>query len=327
MSDSQGADEPRKFRILSLDGGGIKGAFTASTLALLERETNCRAVEHFDLITGTSTGGILAIGLSLGFSASELLQFYVERGPEIFPSTGLRSRLGWLRQIFGPKHSHEVLRRALADRLGERLFGEAQCRLAIPTYDAVTGRVYIMKTAHQPRALFDVDALAVDVALATSAAPTYFQAAVFPAHLGASYVDGGVWANCPAMVGVTEAIAFLGQQARDIDVLSIGTTFQPFNIASQRGAGAAGWNVGIIQLMFEAQVEAARAQAKLIAGGFHRIDATVMQGEFALDRADADTIERLAIRGHAEASRRENLDVVRTRFLDGRKAAPYTKYR
>ena len=233
------------FRILSLDGGGIKGAFSASVLAMLEEDTGHRVVDHFDLIAGTSTGGILAIGLGLGMPARDILKFYADKGPTIFPGTSLVTRTrGFLRQLFRPKHSHEVLRQALTEVLGTRKFGESQCRLVIPTYDAVAGRIFVMKTAHHERFKYDIDAPAVDVALAASAAPTYFAAAPFPEHHHASYVDGGVWANCPALVGVTEAVGFLGQRLEDIDVLSIGCTTTPFNIAQHADSGIAQWNAG-----------------------------------------------------------------------------------
>ena len=78
-----------RFRILSLDGGGIKGAFSAAALAVLEETTGHRCVDHFDLISGTSTGGIIAIGLGLGLSARAIADFYQEQGPIIFPNTSL----------------------------------------------------------------------------------------------------------------------------------------------------------------------------------------------------------------------------------------------
>lgn len=313
-------------RILALDGGGIKGAFSASALATLEEDLGCPAVDHFDLITGTSTGGILAIGLGMGFSAKQLRDFYVEKGGEIFSATSVFGRLGFLKQLFSPKHSSVPLEKALTEILGERQFGESRARLVIPTYDAVAGRIFLMKTAHHPRFVHDVDALALDVAMATAAAPTYFEARTFPAHQGASYVDGGVWANCPALVGLTEAVAFLGAKAEEVDILSIGTTSSPFNIASERRSGAVQWNMGLINLMFEAQVETARAQAGLLAGDFHRIDATVSSGRFGLDRADAKAISELVSLGRGEAVKKENLDVVRSRFLNGTPVSPFTPY-
>ena len=310
------------YRILSLDGGGIKGTFTASVLAALEEATGRTVIEHFDLITGTSTGGILAVGLGLGFSPRHLLDFYKERGPTIFPSTSVVDRrIGQLRQLFGPKHSHAVLRSELHNILGDRKFGESRSRLVIPTYDANAGQIFLLKTAHNPRFVHDINALAVDVALATSAAPTYFAAAPFPEHKGASYVDGGVWANCPALVGVVEAIGFLGQSSDNIDLLSIGATTEPFNIAQHLQSGLVQWNVGIIDLMFAAQMEAALAQAGLLVQGrLHRINFVALPGQYSLDDAKPDTLDKLTSIGRGEAVKKANLDIVRDRFLDGNPA-------
>ena len=309
-------------RILSLDGGGIKGTFAASVLATLERDTGCRAVDHFDLITGTSTGGIIAIGLGLGLSAQDICNFYEKQGTKIFPGTSLVQRVGGIfRQFFGPKHSHEVLRETLAEVFGDRRYGESKCRLVIPTYDAIAGRIFLMKTAHHERFKYDIDAPAVDVALATSAAPTYFAAAPFPRHANASYVDGGIWANNPIMVGVTEAVAFLGASVNDIDMLSIGTTTTPFNIAQHAKSGIAQWNAGLVELMFEGQMEAALTQAELLLGGrLHRINVIAKEGEFSLDDARPEKIQQLINLGRSEAVKRENLEVVRARFLNGSKA-------
>ncbi|MEW8552594.1 MAG: CBASS cGAMP-activated phospholipase [Candidatus Thiodiazotropha sp.] len=314
------------FRILSLDGGGIKGAFTASVLATLEEETGQSVVDHFDLITGTSTGGILAIGLGLGLSARKICNFYASKGPEIFPSTGLVQRAGGVfRQFFGPKHSHAVLRNALEEVFGKRKFGESKCRLLIPTYDAIGGRLFLMKTAHHPRFKYDIDAPAVDVAMATSAAPTYFAAAPFPNHADASYVDGGVWANSPLLAGVTEAISFLDQSLDNIDALSIGTTIKPFNIARHTNDGIAQWYAGLVELMFEGQMEAAQAQTKLLLNGrVHRVNVVAKEGDFSLDDAHPDKIQRLINLGRSEALKKAHLEIITTRFLNGMNAPSFT---
>jgi len=126
-----------RFRILSLDGGGIKGTFTAAVLAELEQMTGKRIADHFDLITGTSTGGLIAIALGLGIPAKEILKFYEDKGPAIFPMVGLHGRvkhsLSWW---FGPKFSATDLRNAIGSVLGNRKLGESKCRLVIPSFNA-----------------------------------------------------------------------------------------------------------------------------------------------------------------------------------------------
>src|ERR1700722_16343540 len=102
------------FRILCLDGGGIMGAFPASVLATFERETGRKIVEHFDLITGTSTGGIIAIGLAMGVPPEEVVRFYLTDGPRIFPkSTGVAMWRNWINDFFRPRYSSDALRGAV----------------------------------------------------------------------------------------------------------------------------------------------------------------------------------------------------------------------
>jgi uncharacterized protein len=316
------------FRILSLDGGGIKGVFVASVLAALEEATKLSVVDHFDLVTGTSTGGIIAIGLGLGIPPKAILDFYRRRGGVVFPSTGRIDRGRALARWFTrPKYSREVLRAELNTVFRNRKFGESQCRLVIPTYDAIGGRIFLFKTAHDPRFKFDHNSLATDVALATSAAPSYFSSSPFSAHLGARYVDGGVWANSPILVGLVEAVSILKKHLDEIDILSIGCTTTPFSIAERANAGLIQWNTAVLRLMMEGQMEAARAQASLLLGGrVHRINAVVSDGTFALDDARSEKIVRLMVLGRAEAVKREHLEVVTERFVNGSPAARFSPF-
>ena len=304
------------FRILSLDGGGIKGAFTASALAAIEDDIGEPIGDYFDLIAGTSTGGILALGLGFRIPAKTIMDFYKNMGPEIFPATGRLGIKGILRQLFTTKYSHKKLRTALEKVLGDRKFGQAKNRLIVPTYDAIGGRIFILKTAHHERFKYDIEALAVDVALATSAAPTYFQAAPFPAQVGSSFVDGGVWANNPVLAAIVEATCFLNIPLKEINVLSIGTTSTPFNIARNRRAGIIKWNVGMINLMFEAQAETSIKQAKLLLDDrVFRIDVMTKPGDFSLDDASPDKIDQLIGLGRGEAVKKANLEAVRKKFF------------
>jgi patatin-like phospholipase/acyl hydrolase len=319
--------EPHRFRVLSLEGGGIMGAFSASALATFEENTGHRCVDHFDLIAGTSTGGIIAIGLGLGIPAAEIREFYRSYGSAIFPYTSFASGvMATIRHLFRPKHSQAALRETLgrilrkADGAPYR-FGDSRVRLVIPAYDGLYGRVYLFKTRHLPQFTQDEKADAVDVALATAAAPTYFSAAKFPLH-DASYVDGGVWANCPALIAVTEAIHFLGVDRTQIDVLNIGTTKEPYNAVRRARSGLLGWNKGLIDLFMTAQVEAAAATASLLTEGhLFSINYMAPRGTFSLD--DARRVPDLIGLGRAEAVKAANLEMVRQHFLNGRRAPPF----
>jgi patatin-like phospholipase/acyl hydrolase len=305
------------FRILSLDGGGIMGAFTASVLASFEEATGKAIVDHFDLITGTSTGGLIAIALGMGASAEKVLGFYKERGPEIFPSGGFLG--GWVKELlhfFGPKFSTEELSEAIRTMVGDKTLGDARCRLAIPAYDVDQGRVYIFKTAHHPRFQVDVRVPAVDVALATSAAPTYFPAHEIPGH--GTYIDGGVWANCPVMVGLTEAITFLDQKPEDIRLLSVSTTSYPFRISnSKRMGGILNWNSTIIETLMFGQAQGAIAEATCLLrrGVFHRVDFDAVPHLYSLD--NPRLVGELIKIGRGVAAKRQHLDeVVKVHFLN-----------
>jgi patatin-like phospholipase/acyl hydrolase len=316
------------FRILCLDGGGIKGVFTAAALARIEDQTKMKVVDHFDLICGTSTGGILAIGLSMGLSAEDLLKFYRQRGAIIFPAMSLVERsAGLLRQLFfGPKLSHHVLKQELSTVLKNCKFGQAKCRLAIPSYDAVRGRIYVFKTPHNSRFVNDIDTPAVDVALATSAAPTYFAAAA--ANRDGRFVDGGVWANSPVMVALVEAVSFLNIPLGDIDILSIGSTMQPFSIAKNQRASALKWNIGLVNLMFEAQAEAAQAQAKLLLNGrVHRVNFVSTANRFSLDNASERAIGDLTNLGWTEVEKKKHTDIILKRFVNGKTVSQYEPLR
>ena len=303
-----------RFRILSLDGGGIKGTFTAAVLAELERMTGKRVADYFDLITGTSTGGIIAIALGMEVPAADLLAFYEERGPEIFPLLGpragaIRNVRWWARR---PKFSVAPLRRALESVLGARRLGESKHRLVIPSYNAVNGQVTTFKTAHHERFKQDYRDPAVDAALATSAAPTYFPTFCPPS--GLAFIDGGVWANSPVMVGITEALGWLDRPLAEVEVLSIGTTDEPCSLDTrQRQGGIAAWNTNLLSIPFQAQAAGAVAMARvLLRDRFVRINATTRPGRFTLD--DASRIAELKGLGVAEARHME--DRVSRRFLD-----------
>jgi uncharacterized protein len=245
-------------RILSIDGGGIRGAFPASLLATLEEAIEAPIADYFDLIVGTSTGGIIALGLGLGLSATEILRFYNEHGPKIFCGNRFLRRL----RHFGlAKYSSTPLREALKSVFADRQLGESSKRLVIPSCSLLTGEVHVWKTAHHPRLERDYRERVVEVALSTAAAPTYFPA--YRSAAGLPLIDGGVWANNPAGVAVVEAIGILGWSPSELRLLSIGCTSSPLDLRFGRRLplGLAYWGPRIVNVFNTAQSSAALGTA------------------------------------------------------------------
>jgi patatin-like phospholipase/acyl hydrolase len=223
----------RDFRILSIDGGGIRGVYPATVLAGLERRYLAGApiAGYFDLIAGTSTGGILALGLGAGLTGAKLRDLYVERGCDIFPPIrsdllgAAERRLRKVCQYFKFRYDRKALMRLLKETLGNRRFGEAKTRLCIPSFEGRHGEVYIFKTSHHPNFEKDAYELMTKVGAATAAAPTFFQ----PLEDGGyTFVDGGVWANNPIMISVVDALSCFDVPRERIRVLSLGCGDDPY---------------------------------------------------------------------------------------------------
>ncbi len=315
------------FKILSLDGGGIRGAFSSAVLASIEAQFDVRMLDHFDLITGTSTGGIIALALAAGLPASEIREFYRTQGPKIFaPLRGPRRLLRLLSSVVRPKHSQAPLRESLQDVFGDRTMGSLRTRVVIPTFSANSGQIRLFKTPHHPRLTRDHMRSLVEVALATSAAP-YFLPGLTTAE-GERFIDGGVWANNPIAVGVIEAIGYLGIQAQSIRVLSVGTTCEPFHVDSNLvRRGLLGLALGAVRgqsvgMFMASQMAGAHAQAKVLLGredAILRIDQTVAAGRFAMDRAE-DTQELMGLAEHVAT---HAAPAVRGLFLSGPPVHPF----
>lgn len=303
-----------RFQVLSLDGGGAKALFTANVLARFEEDHGTRVVDHFDLIAGTSAGGIVALGLGAGLSPAEIADHYLDLIGKVFPR--VRQRLRLLRAT-GPAYSGEALREAVTTVLGDRVLGQSTKRLLVPSWNVQSGEVHIFKTPHSPRLTRDWKVKMVDVALATSAAPTYFPAATVDS---ARLIDGGVFANNPSVLAIAEATSMLGVPLHVIKVLNIGT-MDPLTDHADRldTAGYAGWATAAVPLILTASSAANAGLAKHLLGfdNFVRMNATVPPGAFALDRIDPAKVAGYA----ATVSRNLSPEYVH-KFVD-HTAAPY----
>ena len=299
--------QPPPRRLLCIDGGGILGTFPAAFLAGLEQHLPKPIGSYFDLIAGTSTGGIIAVGLAMGLRATELLELYEKRGPEIFgqghgPLADFvlqKLRLG--RWLVMHKYDPAPLRAALEEVLGDRRIGDAKTRLLVPAWNPVARSVYIYKTAHHRRLVTDYKCLAVDAAMATAAAPTYYPQYV--TRHAAGLTDGGTWANNPTALAVVEAIAMLGWPGDSLHVLSLGCLEETYSLRKWAGIGTLGSDT--IRLFMDGQSHGAMGIAKLLTGheharqAIHRINHTVPSNDFRMD--DARVIQALKGLGHSVA--------------------------
>jgi hypothetical protein len=285
-----------RFQILALDGGGVRGIFSAALLAGLEQDLGRSVVSCFDLVVGTSTGGIIAAALGAGVSADALVDLYVSKMTTIFPGP---HRLRTLRQLVRPKYSAAGLETVLRGVFGEQLLGESQVPLVIPSFDLGENTVYLFKTPHHQRLRRDWRVPMWQVAMATSAAPTYLPAFCLPGD-DVRLIDGGVWANNPAMVGVAEAVSMFGQPLDTIRVLSVGTTSD--TRTRRRGldhGGVAQWfrTPRVTDVLLRGQSIGAFTQVLHLLGGTdraYRLDPAAPAGLARLDQADARDLKAKA---------------------------------
>lgn len=350
------AGSGRPFRILCLDGGGICGTFTASVLDYWERTTGRNIATHFDLIAGTSTGGILAIGLGIGLRAEHLLNFYKTDGTKIFPNTsGTHSILHSIRHWFESKFDQGVLETSIQNAFAptqKTHLNQSRTRLLVPAYDSVSDQMVLFRTPHGSNAggvpLWEC----VKVALATSAAPTYFN----PVQIGTyKAIDGGVWANSPTTAAYAEAVHELGISPDRIEILSVGTTYgtkllgQPMTVDSKfleallrpflsglKGwvmrmllglllkkpktlHGILGWLPNIAAFLMKAQAQTSGHVIERILGErYVRVDEPTL--DLTLD--DSESISLLTNLGIKAAER--EVEKVRKRFLNGVPADPWS---
>lgn len=259
--------ENRPFKILSIDGGGIKGLYSASVLARLEEKAGVKSGDCFDMICGTSTGGLIALGLANGMNADDLVELYLANGKKIFPTAENR-QLRWLQRkviqaatqtFFWGKFSNNNLRHILEQTFGNTTLGQLQNLVLIPSFNLTSGMPRIFKFPHKEGDFFmDKDIKLVDAALATSAAPTYF-----PIHSinKTLYIDGGVWANNPSLCGLLEAIKyFVGGEGENkkyshVEILSVASVSQASGWPSgaRKKRSFIGWREKLVQTTMDGQ--------------------------------------------------------------------------
>lgn len=262
--------EGKPFRILSIDGGGIRGILPAAILTELEQRylRGATVGNHFDMIAGTSTGGIIALGLGMGLPASSILDLYLRHGAEVFPAIScdlFNLRAGWrrLRGMSQHTYSPAPLRKQIDAIFGQTILGESQRRLCIPSFDGFT-EVNVFKTPHHRDYKRDWREEMATIAMATAAAPTFFP--VYKDR-GRFFADGGVWANNPVMIALVDALACYRLERRQIHILSLGSGDTELRISKNQILNGGLWHWrDVISSAMHLQSQNATGQAGLLIG-------------------------------------------------------------
>ena len=290
-------------RILSIDGGGIRGLIPALVLEEIERRTGKPAARLFDLIAGTSTGGILAAGLCVPgptqaprYPAHDLVSLYREHGQEIFHADPVR-RITSL--FFGPQYSASNLEAQLLEKFGEARLADAVTGLLITSFEMHRGQAWFF-SRETARKHPERNYLLREIARATSAAPTYFAPARIAGGDGKNVVlvDGGVFANNPTMCAWVDGHEGV-QGSDDVMVLSLGCGSVPHRATYSRARrwGRVSWAQPVIGAFLDGQADTVDYQVGqlLEASRYLRLQVDLPLENGAMDDASAANVQALAV--------------------------------
>jgi hypothetical protein len=292
--------------VLALSGGGYRALYSATVLAELEQALERPLAKHFDLICGTSAGGMLAIGLAAEVPALQLKQLFEQQGSRIFGQRSLARKLSgfWWKA----KHDSRGLRDVLDERFGNMTVGDLKHRLLIPAVNCATGRGQFFKTPHHKSFELDHKMRVTEVALATAAAPVYFPLASNDRGI---FADGGLVGNAPGLFGLHEVRQFLapGQNAR-VRVLAIGTMTIGATVrgAANLDRGFFRWRGDLFDLVISAQESSVDYLLRQSIGSdYYTIDDKVTPDQSQdvknLDRVSDGATNTLRLRGMHAAQR------------------------
>jgi len=305
-----------RYRVLALDGGGIRGLIPAQVLKEIETHMGRPISEMFNLIAGTSTGGILALGLTKPdghgkqqFTASEMCDLYLNEGTTIFPHS-IFQEVRTLHGLTDARYPTEPIERVLAQRFGDTMLSRALTDVVIPSYDLSAPAPYFFKREYAVSETEDWDTRMALVARATSAAPTYFDPAVIPSpdgHGNHALVDGGTFANNPTLSGYVDALRLKKKNPRVV-VVSIGTGLPPQTPGSGPipiEAGKVGdfglvkWARPILEVVLDGVPKAVEYQMRVIQQanpdtlGYYRLQSNLPTASHALDDASPENCAKL----------------------------------
>jgi patatin-like phospholipase/acyl hydrolase len=284
--------------ILSIDGGGIRGIIPALVLSEIEKKAGKSISQIFDLIAGTSTGGILALGLTINggdgspkYSAKDLAGLYEQRGKDIF-SRSLWKGVSSVGGIAEEKYSAEGLEKVLEEYFGNEPLGMALTDVLITSYDIQNREPHFFKSWRDKWKSVEMR----HVARATSAAPTYFEPALVTVGGGErALIDGGVFMNNPCTSAYAECRRRYPEE-NDIFAVSIGTgkLVRPISLSEAKDWGTAGWAIPLLSCIFDGASDAVNYQmSHILRNSFVRLQTSLSIASDDMDDATNGNIENL----------------------------------
>ena len=286
-------DQETAFHILALDGGGARGIYPAQVLANVERELQTPVGECFDLIVGTSTGSIISGAAAVGIPMAEIVRLFKEEAPRVFG----KKRIGAF--FFRSKYSRLPLERVVRECVPDITLGQISKPLMITGSDLSTGGVHVFKSRYledlQAPYVRDSQVLLSDAILSSCAAPTFFD----PVPVGDLLLaDGGLWANNPSIIALTEAVSKFRTPVEQVRILSIGTGRTVSLYSRSRSWGfLTGWRrQKLVSYVLRLQSQASENMAKLLLpGSYLRLDPEI--NDWDLDDVEhLDELKSLANR-------------------------------
>jgi predicted acylesterase/phospholipase RssA len=308
-------------RILSIDGGGIRGIIPALVLARIEKLTNRPIARLFDLIAGTSTGGILALGLTIPkfpgrplYAAQEFVRMFEREGPRIFSRSLVRA-LVTSDSLFWKKYSSHGIEQVLLEYFGDSRLSDAVTDVLIPSYEIQRRFPFFFKSANA-RHRSDYDFQARDIARATSAAPSYFEPMRIPTGTNSenyTLIDGGVFANNPAACALVQAQSTLPHPGGYLVVsLGTGSLMQTLPLGRAKNWGCLLWAKPLLNAIFDGVSSTVDFQLRqLLPTGYYRFQPALHARNHGLDNTSPSNMAALkALANQMVDERSEDLEAL-----------------
>lgn len=278
--------------ILTIDGGGIRGFIAAYVLNCLQEKLDQPLIKYFDMVSGTSTGSIIAVGLATPdyennprWTTRQILDFYVNDAQRIFSKP--RSQIGML---MGSKYDSNMLYQVLNEKVGGVSFGDMVTHVMIPSYDITNRRSYFFKSWKDVASTIP----APKIVTAACSAPLFFDPT--PIRFGPSQetrymIDGAMVANNPAMCAFVEAKELWGEEDLFIVSIGCGDTSDPIAAEDKKRWGAASWFPEIAEIFMDAPINTVDYQLKAIAGDMYvRLQCKIRYAQKNIDNASRRNI-------------------------------------